>query len=255
VFLQTGEIQAVARCDGRAALCELDCYELAQNFGDTLRRHPEHYHRKAQRGQEGNQAGAGIASAHDRVSFKHKITPADLALDDLPRGMFLDRIEGALVEDYAEQPGEEAQCVARFAAGAVSKQYRLAGSRLTAAWGFGGGRPATFSTELNIAMPSCDGPAGRYIVAGRIPGGFGQPLDEQDVRELLLDDEHMGGGIRVTAWPPARIRARPLHTVSQSEDGFEKIMQCATLMLEWRPREQGADPVVELEIYRKGARQ
>ncbi|HET9699674.1 MAG TPA: alpha-amylase/4-alpha-glucanotransferase domain-containing protein, partial [Burkholderiales bacterium] len=47
VFLQTGEIQAVARCDGRAALCELDCYELAQNFGDTLRRHPEHYHRKA----------------------------------------------------------------------------------------------------------------------------------------------------------------------------------------------------------------
>ncbi|HEX9180712.1 MAG TPA: alpha-amylase/4-alpha-glucanotransferase domain-containing protein, partial [Burkholderiales bacterium] len=237
-------------------LCELDSYELAQNFGDTLRRHREHYHRKAQRGPGNDQAGAGIASAHDRVSFKHDIRPADLALDELPRGMFLDRIDGVLVGDYAEQPGgEEAQCAARFAAGAVSKQYRLAGSRLSAAWSFGGGRPSGFSTELNIAMPSCDGPAGRYIVAGRIPGGFGQPLDEQDVRELLLDDEHLGGGIRVMAWPPARIRARPLHTVSQSEDGFEKIMQCAMLILEWRPREQGADPVVELEIYRKGAKQ
>jgi hypothetical protein len=207
------------------------------------------------RGQASAQAGTGIASAHERVSFKHEIGPADLALDDLPRGMFLDRVGGALVEDYAEQPGDDAQCAARFAAGAVTKQYRLAGSRLTTAWSFGGGRPADFSTELNIAMPSCDGPAGRYVVAGRIPGGFGQPLDEQDTRELLLDDDHLGGGIRITVWPPASIRARPLHTVSQSEGGFEKIMQCATLILEWRPREQGADPVVELEIYRKGGRQ
>jgi 4-alpha-glucanotransferase/alpha-amylase len=254
LFLQSGEIQAVARCDGRAALCELDCYRLAQNFGDTLRRHPEHYHRKAQRGPDSAKAGAGIASAHDRVSFKHEIGPADLALDELPRGMFLDRMDGAPVANYTEQPADETQCAARFAAGAVSKQYRLAGSRLSAAWSFGGGRPALFSTELNIAMPSCDGPAGRYIVAGRIPGGFGQPLEEQEVRELLLDDEHLGGGIRVTAWPPASVRARPLHTVSQSEDGFEKIMQCATLVLEWRPREQGADPVVELEIYLKGAK-
>jgi hypothetical protein len=30
-----------------------------------------------------------------------------------------------------------------------------------------------------------------------------------------------------------RVRARPLHTVSQSEDGFEKVMQCAVVELEW----------------------
>jgi hypothetical protein len=104
-------------------------------------------------------------------------------------------------------------------------------------------------------MPSCDGPAGRYVLGERIPGGFGQPLDQPEARELLLDDEFLGGGLRVTLSPPARVSARPLHTVSQSEDGFEKIMQCATLLLEWRPREQGADPVVELEVYRKGEKQ
>ncbi|HEX6829350.1 MAG TPA: alpha-amylase/4-alpha-glucanotransferase domain-containing protein, partial [Burkholderiales bacterium] len=164
IFLQTGEIQAVVRCDGRAALGELDFYALRQNFGDTLRRHPEHYHAKVKRSEAVAQGGAGIASAHDRVSFKHDIGPADLVLDGLPRGMFLDRLNGLLVEDYVEQSGDEGQCVARFIAraGAVSKQYRLAGNRLVAAFGFQGGRPATFSTELNIAMPSCDGPAGRY---------------------------------------------------------------------------------------------
>jgi 4-alpha-glucanotransferase/alpha-amylase len=255
IFLQTGEIQAVVRCDGHAALCELDCYALEQNFGDTLRRHPEHYHRKVQENDSRARAAAGIASAHDRVSFKHEIGPGDLALDDAPRGMFLDRLDGARVADYAEEPGDETRCAARFRARAVSKEYRLAASRLSAAWSFDGGRPASFSTELNVAMPSCDGPAGRYVLGERIPGGFGQPLDQPEARELLLDDEFLGGGLRVTLSPPARVSARPLHTVSQSEDGFEKIMQCATLLLEWRPREQGADPVVELEVYRKGEKQ
>jgi hypothetical protein len=252
IFLQTGEIQAVVRCDGHAALCELDCYALKQNFADTLRRYPEHYHCRMERGAVTAAGGAGIASAHDRVSFKHEIRPEDLALDDVPRGMFLDRVDGVRVADYAEQPGEEGQCAARFSARALSKHYRLAGSRLACAWGFRGARPASFATELNIAMPSCDGPAGRYLLGERIGGGFGQALEESEVRELRLDDEFLGGGIRVLVSPPARVIARPLHTVSQSEHGFERIMQCATLVLEWRPAEQGADPAVELGIYRKG---
>jgi hypothetical protein len=33
--------------------------------------------------------------------------------------------------------------------------------------------------------------------------------------------------------PPARVTAQPLHTVSQSEAGFEKVMQAATLELRW----------------------
>ncbi len=47
LFIQNGELQAVVKLDGSASLIELDAYALAQNFGDTLRRHAEHYHRTA----------------------------------------------------------------------------------------------------------------------------------------------------------------------------------------------------------------
>ncbi|HSD61586.1 MAG TPA: alpha-amylase/4-alpha-glucanotransferase domain-containing protein [Burkholderiales bacterium] len=255
IFLQNGEIQAVVRADGRAAVCELDCYALEQNFGDTLRRHPEHYHGKARQGEARAHGGEGIASAHDRMSFKHVITTQDLEVDALPRGMFLDWADGGALAQYQEQPTGEGECGARFAAvrGAltVHKHYVVAGATLTVNYRFQGKRPAAFSTRLDIAMPSCDGPAGRYVVDGRIPGGFGQPLDESEAREVLLDDEYLGGGIRLRVSPAARITGRPLHTVSQSEGGFEKIMQSATLTLEWRPGEQAGDPEVTLEIYRR----
>jgi len=39
LFLRNGELQAVVKLDGSAAMVELDAYALAQNFGDTLRRH------------------------------------------------------------------------------------------------------------------------------------------------------------------------------------------------------------------------
>ncbi len=257
IFLQNGEVQAVVRADGRAALCELDCYALEQNFGDTLRRHPEHYHGKAGQGEAGAHAGEGIASAHDRVSFKHEIAPADLELDELPRGMFLDWADGAALDGYREQPAGGEECAAGFAAArgalTVHKRYALGGAALTVSYRLEGERPGSFSTRLDIAMPSCDGPAGRYVVGGRIPGGFGQPLDEEEAREVVLDDEFMGGGIRLRISPPARVTGRPLHTVSQSEAGFETIMPSATLTLEWRPREQGGDPQVVLEVYRRGS--
>jgi hypothetical protein len=43
----------------------------------------------------------------------------------------------------------------------------------------------------------------------------------------------MGGAVAVLCSLPALVRARPHLTVSQSEDGFEKIMQCATVTLAW----------------------
>jgi 4-alpha-glucanotransferase len=257
IFLRSAEIQAVVKADGRAALCELDGYTLAQNFGDTLRRHAEHYHRKIHLGETRTREGDGIASAHDRVTFKHEIGADDLVLDKAPRGMFADSVGGAPVEDYQETM-PHGHCAAGFEAERaglrIRKAYSLEGNRLDVRWSLDGERPTVFSTTLDIAMPSCDGPGGRYLVGGRIPGGFGQPLDEVKVSEILLDDEFMGGGVRLMILPAAQVSGRPLHTVSQSEGGFEKIMQSATLTIEWRPRTLPAEFAVSLVIYDKQAR-
>ena len=242
LFLRAGALQAVVRLDGSASLVELDAYALAQNFGDTLRRHAEHYHRKALEAQRAHRAGEGIASAHDRVRAKHAIAPEDLATDAHGRSSFRDTWVGASADEYPlagyellpAGPVEPAASFrVRCGAGRIDKRVLVQGSRVTVTWLLQGLADGTFRTELNLAMPSCDGPAGRYLLRGEIAGGFGQPLDVEEVSELVLDDQFMGGAVAILASRPATVRARSHVTVSQSEDGFEKIMQCATITLAW----------------------
>ena len=242
LFLRNGELQAVVKLDGAASLVELDAYALAQNFGDTLRRHAEHYHRSLLAAQDSNHDGPGIASAHDHVRFKHAIAAADLLPDAHGRTIFRDAwLDGAgnaaPLAGYALVPHGAVEHAASFAgpcgAGRAEKLVLVQGSRVTATWFIETGAAGTFRTELNLAMPSCDGSAGRYILDGESPCGFGQPLDADRATELVLDDRFMGGAVTVLCSRPAALSARPHFTVSQSEGGFEKIMQCATVVLSW----------------------
>lgn len=260
VFLRNGALQAVARLDGRAALIELDSYALLHNFGDTLRRTREHYHLKVREGRPHSQSGSGIASAHDRVRFKHDIGPEDLAPDPHWRGLFMDRWSAATsqasdLHDYQLAAADPAVPALVFRAGldggSIEKRCALEGSRLTVSYRLHGMTAGTLQTEFDVALPSCDGFGGRYILAdGSIPCGFGQRLERESVAGITLDDRVLGGGIRLAVNPPATLRARPHHTVSQSEDGFERIMQAAAIALAWPVPAGGGDFAVTLEIYR-----
>jgi hypothetical protein len=260
VILQNGELQAIVRLDGAASVVELDSYALAQNFGDTLRRHAEHYHRKAVATGATQHSGEGIASAHDRVTFKHPVGPEDLDTDAHGRTIFRDawigRRRGHPIDGYVLQPHDGFEYALRFRApcggGAVDKQILVQGGRVTAWYSYAGLPGGRLSTEICLAMPSCDGFAGRYILRGEIPGGFGQPLDVDDVTELVLDDRFMRGSVGILTSRPARVRARPLHTVSQSEDGFEKVMQCAVIELEWPVGAKPGEVSVTLKVAADG---
>lgn len=255
VFLHNSVIQAVVRLDGNASVIEFDSYPLRHNFADSLMRQTEHYHRKIHlREGHGLHEGAGIASAHDRVTFKHEIHPDDLATDVRPRGLFVDSIrpEGgglAALQDY--QLKTERDLSLTFAGGGVEKRVSVAESRLEASYRFGKESRGTFTTEINIAMPSCDGPAGKFVFAGRVPGGFGQLMELDSVRELLLDDDVLGGAVKLTLSEPARLVSRPHFSVSQSEAGFEKIMQAVTLTLSWPLDKIRHELHVSLEVLPK----
>jgi alpha-amylase len=96
------------------------------------------------------------------------------------------------------------------------------------------GLAGRWQVQLNLAMPSCDGFAGRYVLAdGTVPCGFGQDLALESVATLRLEDGVLGGAITLSVEPPARLAARPHLTVSQSEAGFEKIMQAVEITLSW----------------------
>jgi len=229
VFAQTPDLQIVIRDDGLAAAHELCSYPLGHNFGDTLRRYHEHYHDRI--GKEATEhQGEGIASAHDVIRFKHPVSPEDIVPDMLPRALFLDELDGGSLSDYT-LADSSALC---FQRPGISKIYAISGSTVAIAWQLTGLAGHRFSTRLNLAMPSCDGFLGRYVLAdGSIPGGFGQPLDLDETTSLSLEDGVLGGRIKLQTAISAEINGRPQQTVSQSEAGFEKIMQAVELRLGW----------------------
>jgi 4-alpha-glucanotransferase len=262
LFLHNAALQVVARDDGLAAIHEFDSYALWQNFADTLRRGREHYYDQIERGEGRGYAGgdsdSGIASAHDRVRFRHAISPDDIVPDELPRVLFCDRIVAAdgaitLINRYALESIESVPPSLVFCAqaggGVVRKRYELAGAQLSVGYEIKGLAGATFASELNVSLPSCDGYSGRYILAnGDMPCGFGQELAQDALGLITLDDRELGGALVLTAEPPAALRARPHFTVSQSEAGFEKIMQAATLTLNWRVASAHAALRITLEV-------
>jgi len=68
---------------------------------------------------------------------------------------------------------------------------------------------------------------------------------------LTLEDGVLGGTVELLCGTPAQLFAQPHHTVSQSEDGFEKIMQAVTLTLRWPVAVGTSSIVVALEVRRK----
>lgn len=258
LFLQDGELQAVVKLDGSASLCEFDTYALAHNFGDSLARQVEHYHRKVHANQDHGHAGEGIANPHERVSFKHEIVADDLATDAFGRTLFRDawaERDGALFEPVAYQSprgGKSASAIfsGAVANGAVTKKFTLKQSSLNVGYRFAKLPTGIFRVELNLAMPSCDGPAGRFRIGEDIPGGFGQPLRLASMKDLLLEDEVLGGKLRLTCSAPCMLNSWPHFSVSQSEAGFEKIMQAVTLELTWHMNalDKGVD--IQLDVLK-----
>jgi hypothetical protein len=256
VFLKSLSLQAVVRPDQDAAVIELSSYPLAQNFGDTLRRYEEHYHHKAVSGTAAarEHQGEGIASAHDIVRFKHEIGAADLVPDSRSRGLFVETytdFDVKLPVQYQSQvvQGNAVLCMGQAGETRLGKIYGVRDNTLSVALkaspkGEGRGR---LSTRLNLAMPCCDGPAGRYVANGEILGGFGEDFSWNELDVLVLEDHYLKGAVRLAMNPPAKVKTQPHYTVSQSEAGFEKIMQAVELTLTWEV-EGPTEVAVQIEV-------
>ena len=236
IFLHDHVAQAVVRDDAEAAVIEWSHYRLRHNFGDTLARRREHYYRHLDSAEQARTQGDGIASAHDRVAFRHEIRAEDARADDHPRSSFVDRFDPSSGSPsqhprYHHHLGDRAAFAGTLGGGRVSKSYTVADGALEARYELDTVEGGTLRVELNLAMPSCDGFLGRYVADGEILGGFGQPLDRADARSITLEDGVLGGRVSVNASTACRLTAVPLFTVSQSEAGFEKVMQAVTMVL------------------------
>jgi len=256
LFLQNGALQAVVKLDGSATVTEFDAYALAHNFGDSLARQTEHYHRRVHASHDHGPSSGGIANPHERMVSKHEITAADLAIDAHDRSLFRDswaERDGANFKPVtygAVSTGKTAAASFEGQAGRVglSKKIALKNNKLHVAYRFEKTVSGIFRIEINLAMPSCDGPAGRFRIGDDIPGGFGQPMHLNALNAIVLEDEVLGGSLKLSTSVPAVINTWPHFSVSQSEAGFEKIMQAVTLELIWPVNAIGKGLDIELEV-------
>jgi 4-alpha-glucanotransferase len=259
LFLRNAELQAVVKLDGSAAILELDAYALSQNFGDSLRRHAEHYHRRVLGGPAAVPEAGGIASAHDRIDLKHDISGADLEVDSAARTLFRDAWVGAegglqplLDYDLRQVDGTSVAFAIERSGATLQKDIGVCGSCISIGYRFAGAFDAAgisgFESTLDLAMPSCDGPGAHFLYRDVVAGGLGQPFDLEGMTELVLVDNFMGGSLTLRSNLPVGLRARPCYTVSQSEGGFEKIMQSVTLTLAWPLDAAHANIDLALEI-------
>jgi len=239
VFLHNVKLQAVVKLDGSASILELDDYLLCHNFGDILRRQQEHYFRKIESSHTSLQyEGSGIASAHDRVAFKHEITAENLMADNHAQTLFRDSL---LLDSEEISPNYELVSTtsetllfrAMLAGMEIQKHIRLDSGSLCVHYTFDQALQGNFLTRVPLAMPSCDGFAGRYIQDERILGGFGNEIELSSMNGLVLDDRVLGGNVALWSSSHVQVQGRPYFTVSQSEAGFEKIMQAVMLALRW----------------------
>lgn len=254
VFLHNGVLQAVARLDGTASICEFDSYKLYHNFGDTLTRQSEHYHRKVHAEADHGHSGEGIANPHERMASKHEITEANLAVDAYRKTLFCDFFaeEGQDSQMLEYKPPSSVRNNLVFACNMFNaeftKKISLMGDNLVVRYHFAKLPAGTFKVEINLAMPSCDGPAGRLRVGDDILGGFGQLLELDGIKHAALEDAVLGGAIHLFSSVPCRLVSQPHFSVSQSEAGFEKIMQALTLQLEWPSRACGEGFELKLQV-------
>lgn len=237
IYLQNGSVQAILKLDSSASICELDSYPLKHNFADTLARQTEHYYRKIQHSsqQDSEHHQSGIASAHDRISFKQTINPEDLEPDAHAQHLFIDCLNSEAL-NYQLQPVTHEDRVtfqAKTVSGSINKYFLISRNQLQVIYECTGEPDGYLQTEINLAMPSCDGPGGRYIRNHAVLSGFGQPLELKEFTALTLEDDTLGGSLMITVASLATLYAHPHFTVSQSEGGFEKIMQAVKLTLIW----------------------
>lgn len=257
LMIHNAHLQLAFRLDGAAAMHEFDSFALAHNFCDTIARRHEFYHRRFNELPAAH-AGTGIASAHDRVHFRHPIDAADLLTDVRSRASLLDCWHAAgqparhLSEYALEQanaPLHALEWTCAVGTGRIRKRIALEGRRIEVCWRLEGLAHGRLATQLNLAMPSCDGYSGRYLLEdGSIPCGFGQTLVLPACAVVTLDDLELAGAIELHANPTARLEAAPYHTVSLSEAGFEKIMQAACLTFTWEAAAGSAEMHLAIEL-------
>jgi hypothetical protein len=248
LVLDSDKLFVVLDAGDGATAPEIDSKPGAINVVNSIMRRHESYHKKLHARASQLISAEETWSIHDRVRVKEEGLERLLIYDRHERSCFRTYLFGAgkTLADYARLELEEDRDVAAgpwqrnglaFSRSGVRKEFSMKGAALSCALA-ARDAPARIGLELifNLMAPDAHD---RYFETG----GLRQPLRWQGeinfATELWLRDWYLGVSIHITVEPAATWWITPNYTVSQSEDGFEKVYQGSMILPWW---EVGGEP-------------
>ena len=245
-------------------LYELDVRRINHNLLATMQRRPESYHQKIRHGQ--SQGDDGAASIHDRVVFKQEglenclnydshlrkslvdhFWPADVDIHDVADGKaneLGDFFAGDFTAAVRKNP-DRMQVVLKRSGSADGKSIGITkgvtidkGKSIVEIAYLLEGLPQDhsfhFGVEFNFAgMP--EGLDDRFFSNkdGIALGQLGSILDLRNAQQLSLSDGWLDLEVRMILEKETNIWTYPIHSVSQSESGFELVHQSVVVQPHW----------------------
>ncbi|MHB8178426.1 MAG: alpha-amylase/4-alpha-glucanotransferase domain-containing protein [Vulcanimicrobiaceae bacterium] len=258
IVLHDARMQVILRPHHGAAACEIALYPFAHDLADSLSRRPEAYDdaMRAGAGQTPEPA-EGIASIHDRTAFRTAISEEDLRIDERPRNCFLewwcpDGSQSMVPLEYEEAAQEAIGCSFqhRDPSVAIRKRYELRDGTLGVTYRVAapGG---SLRVRSDLSLVAVDAPAAAVWVLGGdasaqlLDGGL-RVRFAGELRAVWFDDAQLGARVRLDYDPPAMVAITPHDTVSQSETGFERVLQSVTLDCRWSLNPTGGTYTIRL---------
>ncbi len=256
--MRTRDLNLFIKPSAGGSLVELDYKPKAVNFSNTLTRWHEGYHHKLEAREKGADPAVAV-SIHDIVKVKEEGLERYLKYDTRRRASFVDRVLGAdatIESFYANEFTETGDlfagrydCEIKDTRVILSKSAKAGGSAIDVRKVF---KPdghdsfkaeyqikgaveegLRFAVEFNLMLPCCDGPATFYQSVPPMTSeeiGLGSSGVKEGVEAITISDTHTGVSLTIETERPATLWRFPVHTVSLSEGGFEKIYQGSCLV-------------------------
>ena len=277
------------------AIAEWDIYDAAVNLVDTFARWPEQEHEQLRRAERSGRIRVGKAgekeqkSIHEVVRARERGLSKFLEYDVARRLLFQDAIRGAKGEwstalvtaPYTLQPQREARTVSLLLEAptqdvggtrlGIRKDIRIADEGLFVGVRYRvrnvGDKPfaGTFRSTLNLGLLTESNPDDQLAVGAR-KFGLARPIEVKSAEQVVVHSATRHFDLTISTETGATVAARPIYTIANSEQGFERIYQCAELSFTWdlalEPDEHEDLPlatnvlaqIVEPEVPRPGAR-
>ncbi|MBI2413243.1 MAG: DUF1926 domain-containing protein, partial [Deltaproteobacteria bacterium] len=261
VLIRTRDLNLFLSPANGGALLELDFKPRAVNLSNTLSRWYEGYHYKLEEANSAEHAG-GQKSIHEIVKVKEEGLEKYLKYDSARRASFVDHFIpiGETVESFYANTYKE---LGDFSKGRYSTEVKGHGVALTrhsetdgralflkkefvadspgsfrvdytlTPGEVHGGVDFRFGVELNMLLPCCDGPACLYEPNDAAFGfdiGLGSSGETPGIESVAMIDTLTRVKATIAVDRPAGLWRFPVHTVSLSEGGFEKIYQGSCLV-------------------------